>query len=267
MLQGSMISLWSIIFSIITVLLALVLPVVLAIGFCRRYNVSAKPVLIGALTFFVTQIIIRIPLLQLLEAYYPWGTKALSGGIYLFTYALFLSITAALFEEGGRFIFYRGFLRKYLDWKNAVAFGIGHGGIEAILLVGINYVVNTLLMIFIYTENLQFIPTDINLQLGSALILLIDTPPVLFLVAGIERLLTLIVHIGFSVLVVYGIKMKDFRYVFYAFLGHFLLNLPAAYMGILPGGIWLIEGYVAVFAILSYIWIKKSKLLFEEEKI
>ena len=45
-------------------------------------------------------------------------------------YALFLGFTAGLFEEVGRYLAFTTILKKRLDWKNAVAFGIGHGGIE-----------------------------------------------------------------------------------------------------------------------------------------
>ena len=87
----------------------------------------------GAAVFILFQLVTRIPLIQLVLPGMDWYKETIQSNIW--TYGLFLGFTAGLFEEVGRYLAFILIL-KNLDWKNAVAFGIGHGGIEAILLVG-----------------------------------------------------------------------------------------------------------------------------------
>jgi uncharacterized membrane protein YhfC len=49
------------------------------------------------------------------------------------------SLTAGVFEETARYIAYR-FLLKEHNMENGLIYGVGHGGIESIMLVGVNVV-------------------------------------------------------------------------------------------------------------------------------
>jgi uncharacterized membrane protein YhfC len=250
-----MVSNLTIVFSIITLLLSLVLPVILAVWFCRRYKVSAVTVLFGALTFFIFQLVLRIPLMQILAPVYP-GQEPLTGGWQLAVYGLFLAFTAALFEEGGRVIVYKLFLKKKDDWSNAVAFGIGHGGFEAISIVGITYI-NNLLLIAMINMGLVNVSDNSNELMAQAVQALTDTQPVLFLLAGVERVLAMVLHLGFSTLVVYGLVSKRYIYLLYAFLAHFLLNFPLVFTQKIAGGTYIAMAYIAVMALLSFYWVSR----------
>lgn len=51
--------------------------------------------------------------------------------------ALYFGLAAAVFEETGRYLAFRYFLPKYTDQREtAVTYGIGHGGVECIFLLG-----------------------------------------------------------------------------------------------------------------------------------
>jgi uncharacterized membrane protein YhfC len=260
-----MVSNLSIAFSIITLLLSLILPVVLAVWFCRKYHASAAAVLLGALTFLAFQLVLRIPLMQLLSPIYPGDiVKIPLTGWRLVNYSLYLSVTAALFEEGGRVIIYKLFLKKKRDWSNAAAFGIGHGGFEAISLVGLTYVNNLILMMMI---NLGVINTagGTDAALAQAVQILTDTKSSLFLMAGIERLFAMTLHIGFSLLVVYGLVSKKYIFLLYAFLAHFILNFPLAFVQNLAGGSYIALVYIGAMAACSLYWITRiSPDLFQD---
>ena len=87
----------------------------------------------GALAFIVSQLLIRIPILQLLVPRYAWyGALQL----YPWLYGLFLGLTAGLAEETARLAAIRLFLKEQTGKEYGLAFGLGHGGIEAMLLVG-----------------------------------------------------------------------------------------------------------------------------------
>ena len=92
----------------------------------------------GALSFYIPQMVIRVPLLQLILPTTSWY-KALS--THTFFYALFLGLSAALFETVGRTFTIGVLLKKSQSYKTGLIHGLGHGGIEAIFLVGLNYII------------------------------------------------------------------------------------------------------------------------------
>lgn len=49
-------------------------------------------------------------------------------------YYVYAALAAAVFEETGRLIAMKFWMKKWLDFPNALMYGIGHGGVEAILL-------------------------------------------------------------------------------------------------------------------------------------
>jgi uncharacterized membrane protein YhfC len=248
----------SVIFSGISIILSLILPVVLALWFWRKTRVPFTTILIGALTFFVMQIVLRIPLVQILGLLIKPG-ELISTTAGLLLWSGFLALTAALFEELGRFLFFKVF-RRQADWQNAVAFGIGHGGIEAMLLVGLNSIANTILLAILAADLPIELPSEVVEQFTSVASL--D-----FLAGGIERLLTLPVHIALSILVVAGIRRKNFGYVLLAIGAHFLLNFPIIWLA-QNWGIWPTEGYLLIWSIAALVLISRSRRLFAEtEKI
>jgi uncharacterized membrane protein YhfC len=257
-----MVSGLTIVFSVVTLLLSLFFPIVLAVWFCRKYKAPATTVLLGALTFLIFQLVLRLPLLQILQPFYPGKNPDLQGW-NLVKYSFFLSFTAALFEEGGRVLICSLFLKRKKNWPHAVALGIGHGGFEAMSLVGLTYISNLVMMALINLGLLDAV-NDPTGALSQTVVLLTETPSIMFLLAGIERVLAMILHIGFSVLVVYGLASRNYRYVFYAFSAHFILNFPLAFVQGVTGGSYIAIAYVAVMALLSLYWIIKiSPALFQ----
>ena len=86
----------------------------------------------GILSFTVSQLLIRIPLLQ--YAGKKWEWLMLLPYTSLVLYYGFLGLTAGLFEETGRWAAFSLMKRRRraLDWKDALALGLGHGGVEAV---------------------------------------------------------------------------------------------------------------------------------------
>src|SRR5579884_1323833 len=120
---------------IISIVFVIVYPLALAILAHRRLGVSWRYFGFGALIFFLFQIISRVPAVQLIqEAIAPQLTTSKT---LLIGWLTILAITAGLFEEVGRYIGYRWLMgREEKTWRKAVMYGIGHGGLESMLLVG-----------------------------------------------------------------------------------------------------------------------------------
>lgn len=161
------------------------------------------PFLLGALAFIISQVIIRIPLLQYLQTN---RTEYLMFSVMKpVLFAVLLGFSAGIFEELARYLMMRFFM-KQRNWRSGFLFGAGHGGIEAVLFVGIG----ALTMMFSLTATLY---------------------NVAFLIGGIERFFAMLLHIGLSILVLQGVVKKKFLYVVVAIFVHGVVD---ALVGLFP---------------------------------
>lgn len=210
-----------------TLLVSLLLPLFISIYLIIRSKSYFKPILVGVLTFLIFQVFTRIYILQVILPTQVW--YILFTYEYPILYAFLLSLTAGLFEEIGRYIMMKYILRK-MDIKKALAFGLGHGGIEAILFVGIALVLTNPM--------------------------LIDSQQLLM--SGLERFSAIIFHLGFSVLVYQMIfKSKKFN-LLYAISLHTLVNFVSVVLMMNGVNMWIIEGVLFFFAIIMIIFIKSQ---------
>ncbi|AHB50201.1 hypothetical protein W911_10840 [Hyphomicrobium nitrativorans NL23] len=112
----------------------ILLPVTLAWVVVRRLGTPVRFLAWGAGTFLLAQAV-RLPLLQGLTALLQSGALPLPPPAYLAVFNIaILAVTAGLFEEGARYLAYRHAIPDARSWNAAVTFGVGHGGIESILL-------------------------------------------------------------------------------------------------------------------------------------
>jgi len=252
-----MVSGLSIAFMAVSLLISVLLPIFLTVYFYRKYRIFIGAVFVGALMFFLFQMVIRIPLLNFLPRY-EWYINLMSTSIAA---GIFLGLTAGIFETAGRFLGLKFILKNKQKWENGVAYGIGHGGFEAIVLIGLSSlsnIANSMLInsgVFDSIVGAQ-IPQETVQALKDGLI---STPPFLFLMGGLERVLVIPIHIALSLIVLYGIIKGRHVYLLYAVLLHALLDAPVSILSMYGVSIWLIELYVALFTVAALIYIVKSK--------
>lgn len=194
---------------IVTLFLSLILP----LGFWIIYALRNKGQgiwnawLLGAAGFVIPQVLIRIPILNGLSQNAGFLTFAQNHPV---VYGFSLAFTAGLFELAGRYAVAR-ILKKKLTYRRALAAGLGHGGIEAILITGIAYVSNLVFLVMIQTGGFdatlaQTTAAGGNVsQLLAARDALANTSWVLFLLAGFERLLAMTCHVAMSMIVCYAV--------------------------------------------------------------
>lgn len=194
---------------IVTLFVSLILPIGLLIVYAVKNKGKGiwSAWLLGAAGFFVPQIVIRTPILTWLATKEGFVSFAQS---HLLLYALLMAFTAGLFEMAGRLAAAK-LMRKNLTCKRALAAGFGHGSIEAILIVGVTYIANLVLIAQIQTGGFDALIAqtaasggDVS-QLEATRATLAQTSWVLFLGAGLERLLTLVCQVVMSMLVCYGV--------------------------------------------------------------
>ena len=213
----------------ITLVVALVLPIVALIVYAvknRKQGIMGAWFL-GAAGFFIMQMVIRTPILSVLGK--SAGFVAFAENFYLF-YAILLAFTAGLFEIVGRYVVAK-ILYKKLTYQKGFAAGLGHGGIEAIVLIGISYVGNLMYAGMINSGAINTVISQTEAMgvdttpLYALVDALVNTPAPMFLLAGYERLLTMICQLAMSLLVCYFVwKKQDIKGIGICLLIHTLLD-------------------------------------------
>lgn len=191
----------------VTLFLSFLLPLFDGVLFLslRRKEKLTSAWLLGALGFFVPQMVVRTPLLQLLSPNLADLSQA-----HPLVYGLGLAFTAALFELAGR-LMVACLLKNKLTFHRSLAAGMGHGGIESILIVGIAYITNLYYISLIQSGEFESLLPLLSQVEGAAEQMevtrqtLITTPWWMFLLAGLERLLTMVCHAGLSLVVCYSL--------------------------------------------------------------
>ncbi len=231
----------------VSALICFVLPVVLWIIVHKKYGAKFMPAFVGALAFVLFVMVLESVLHSVvLRADAAGNIGLLSRAPWL--YVIYGSLAAGVFEETARYLSFLILRKKYSGAQNALAYGIGHGGIEAMLLVGLNVVIA---MIFSIQINNNAASPLITLDIQS----LVQTPPLMFLVGALERIGAITIQIALSVLVYYAVQRRDKIWLYpLAILLHALVDVPAAMAqaGLLSS-LLVIELAVLVSAVLIVI--------------
>lgn len=248
----------------VTLFVTLILPVLVLILFavrCRKQGILSAW-LLGAAGFFVTQILIRIPVLTVLQKQSWFGDFAQNR---LFLYAFGLAFSAGLFELAGRFAVAK-LMQKKLTFRRSLAAGLGHGGIEAMLLIGMTYVNNLIYIVMInsgYFDSLIAQIAGLGMDISQLELIrtqLSGASPALFLLAGLERILAMTGHVSMSMLVCYGVAHgKTGICVLLCLVIHTLMDLTAGLSLVLPQAVAypVIYAILTIMAVLSLIVIRK----------
>ncbi len=233
----------SLFFMFVSAAICLLLPIAAAIMLAVKRKGSILMFFLGVASFAASQLLLRIPLLGELQNTVWFNMFAITQPLLC---ALLIALSAGVFEETGRYAALRFLNRDLLTWENGIMFGLGHGGVEAFWLAGVPYV-----------------GTIADTLSGSSAEAL-TVPPDIFLLGGIERILAVTVHIGFTMLVLYAVKRRRIWCYILAVLVHGLADADLALLamaGIRPG-LWEAEGIFAVFAVLAVILTVRMKPAF-----
>jgi len=206
----------------ISMLAAIGLPIGLFIGLRKRLALSPVPMLAGAGVFIVFALVLESLLHRVVL--HPSAT----GQIQLLTthpalYVLYGIFAAGVFEETGRLVGFLILRCRFTGVRTAISYGIGHGGIEAILLVGLTMIGNIVIAVL---SNAGVLTGQIY---QPAITTLSSTAPASFLVGGVERIFAITIQLSLSILVWVAVTRRGHWWLFpLAILLHAVSDLPAA---------------------------------------
>ena len=244
--------------------LAIVIPIALIYFYARKHSLSLKIALYGAGFFLLVQFF-HTPLVILTQSsVYLSFIKAVGNTGAIILIAVYLGALAALFEEISRYLIFKKFL-KQKTLEGAKLFGLGWGGVEAVLLMGLLGTVS----VFV-TEDF-FNKTDFS-TLNQTL-LAQGTPPQIVemqvdfllqqkaafekrspfepLLGFYERLLAIAFHVCASILVMQSVLSNSRRGLYAALGWHFLLDAVLVFLAysLGTGSALLVEGALTLIVV------------------
>ena len=183
--------------------------------------------MLGFLSFFISQIMLRIPLLNFLAKNPGFVVFQLQNALLV---GCLIAISAGVFEEVFRFLFRRFLIRDSIKIAEPVIFGLGHSLMEII-----------------------YIFTPVVLASGLSVI----SP-----LAVVERIFATLLHIEISIIIWNGfLANKKYSYLFLAILLHSLCDIIIPIAGSLGVGIYVIEIlFLLVVAVTGVISLKINRL-------
>ena len=254
-----MVSSTSIIYSGISAAICFLFPIIVLIYFKKKEKINLKPVIIGAIIFFVfTQILERALHMVVI------GGNLIKNPIF---FSIYGALAAGVFEEVGRFIAFKTVLKDKHEWKDGIAYGIGHGGIEAILIgiiANVQFIVysNLINKGLFETNVISKVPASQVNQLQQLKEAFIQTPASNFIIGFVERIFAFGIQIALTMVVLYAIKYRKNIYLLVAILLHALIDFPAALYQMKIVNILGAEVIVLLFFIISLIYLSKTKKIF-----
>lgn len=250
------ISNWSFILSIF---ISIGIPLCSLIYILLKKKRYIKSYFMGVLVFVVSQIILRLPIIQVVLPKFDWyGNMQI---FYPVVYIIFLSFTAGIFEEIGRFIGFKG-LKKNRTWQDGIAFGLGHGGIEAMLIVGLTNIGNMSIVNAI--NNGTFDSTKFGISESQVLNAFKGITNLDIVLGGVERISAMILHVFLTIIVLYAIKERKKVYLLVSIVLHGLVNFIVVSLANNGVSNLIIELGFFMLAVVMLIMILKSKKIFEK---
>jgi len=216
---------------ILAALIEILVPVMLAIIVARKFKVSWAVFFLGMLLFFVS--LIRLPLNNYVAGLLQENTAAPYTIILIF---LFASITAGLFEEGVR-VFGIGLIIRQKNYYKGLMYGIGHGGGESMIFVGLLTLVNYI----IYRYFPEIMPSMAISQFGN----LQWCMP---LIGALERIFAIIIQVSLSVMVMHAFLFRKYYFITIAIISHIIIDFTALYINY-RFGVLFSEISVFIFAL------------------
>lgn len=242
----------SIIFMSISCITVFLVPVLLFVYFRKKKKADILPFFIGCLVMILFAFVLETGVNKVI---YPKLQESVNGN-NMYLLALYGGLMAGLFEECGRYIAFRTVLRRRMDNNaNALMYGAGHGGIEAVLLFCMLMINNIAISFMINSGNVSGVLSSLfgtaYSNMEANINLLTTLPPYIFLIGAAERFFAISIHMSLSVIVWTAARDKGKRYLFpVAIFLHFVIDSISVGLGLYIDSKIIIELVILVMTVL-----------------
>lgn len=231
-------------------LLMIALPIVLGIYLTHRFQMGWRLWWIGGATFLISQVG-HIPFNRLVTYLFEQGILPSPSESWQFAFnALFLGLSAGVWEECTRYAVYRWWAKDARSWRRGVLMGAGHGGIEAILLGILVLVAFVQMSALRQMELTTVVPAEQVDLLSQQVTAYWSAPWYITLLGAVERLFAIPTQIALSVIVLQVFIRGRLRWLLLAIGWHALANAIALTIQA-NWGVFAAEGALAVVALVD----------------
>jgi len=255
------VSFLSILFMTVSAIVQIGTPVCLFIYFRKKFDAKFLPLVFGVLGFVIFVLVLESSIHSIVFKSFSLREKP---AVFII-YGIFM---AGIFEETARFVSFNILKRKYSGISTGLVYGVGHGGIESILIAGLPMMISVIASIIINTGNIEIITNsfqgDTSTAINGWINSLSASVPYMFLISGSERLMAICIQLSLSIIVFYSVYRKKIYLYPFAILLHAIFDIPAAafQVGVIKN-IFFIEGITLLFAAASVL---SAKLIHDKLK-
>lgn len=170
--------------------------------YCRKnLGGSMVPFAVGCGSFILFAMVLE-SLCHNLVFFTPVGETIFNN---MWLYAVYGGLAAGVFEETGRFLSMKWLKKKHNEENTDLIYGAGHGGIEVLLVLGLTMVQYLIFSLMINTGRTEEIlaPLDAVNRAAAEEVFstLANQVPWSSLLAPVERVIAVVLHMSLSVLV------------------------------------------------------------------
>ena len=242
-------------------------PIAVAIIWKVKKKEPFTTILIGAATFLLFALILEKPIQNVLAFPTAMGLPDHAVSRFLSANPILLALVSGLFpgvfEETGRLVAFKTILRNRKNKETSISYGIGHGGFEVILILGMTYIQYIAYAVMINTGIIGTVMDQVASlapeQLGSIESVVSWLKGFSFAdlgIAFVERIFAVLFHIGASILVFYACRNKKSFWLYpFAILLHTAVDFIGALsiFNVIHLSPWVLEGIIAVFGLLTFL--------------
>lgn len=240
----------------ITVILMIVIPVCFFICWRRKHREQTKIswLIAGAAGFVISARMLEVGVHYFCIVADNPVSRFINGNAAAFV--LYGITMAGIFEECGRLIILKYILKKDRTRENAVIYGIGHGGIEILTVLMPAMILYLAIAVMFSQGDTEAALKTLNITEETAAAALPSVQAAaafdyaMMAMNVMERLLAMLIHIGLTIVVYYGVVNAKKLCLPAAILLHMLADtFPALYQrGILP--LWAVEIWIAFWTLM-----------------
>ena len=235
--------------------LGIVVPLGIAIWWTIRKKENFTTILIGAAVFVLFTLLLEKPIQNALILPDHGVSRFINARPVL--WAFVVGLFPGVFEETGRFVAFKTVLKKRKNKETSISYGIGHGGIEAIIIFGMTYITYLSYAVMINTGTFQTVIDQVMAEAPDQLGVVYQTMDAIatfsfgtLSLGLLERVGAFLFHVGASILVFYA--CRDRRKFFLYPLAVLLHTAMDMFCGLYLNGTLQISQVVLEIVIIIY---------------